>query len=86
MTDKESAPDIHSNDSTKALLGLALALIYEIKHHRGYDGERFADALKAIAAELKPETPGLAHLMKTFDTMITKNVTFEKKNGSADKS
>lgn len=87
MSEEEKAvPNIYQSDSTKALLGLAFALIYEIKHHQGFDERRFVNTLRSIATSLKPETPGLTHLMKTFEKMIENNVVFENKDDSADKA
>jgi hypothetical protein len=86
MTEENKLPNILPGDATKALLGLAMALIHEIKHHEGYDGERLVGTLRIIRAGLKPDTPGLASLMETFETMITQNMIFENKDDSANKT
>ncbi|WP_368655427.1 hypothetical protein ABRY94_11890 [Castellaniella ginsengisoli] len=73
---------IYPADSTRALLGLAFAMISEISHHHGYDKERFAKSLKAIASTLEPDTPGTKRLFSTFLAMIENGVEFESKDDS----
>lgn len=86
MTDDHNDAKIYPHDSTRALLGLAFALIHEIKHHQGYDGERFAATLKAVASSLDPNTPGAQRLFSTFDKMIKSELYIEKNNETGNQS